>query len=53
VSALPTFVVIGAGLAAGKAVQELREGGFGGHLVLYGAEDHLPVSLTPIAEGLD
>ena len=35
-----TFVVVGAGLAAGKAVQELREDGFEGHIVLYGAETH-------------
>ena len=46
-----TFVVVGAGLAAGKAVRELREGGFDGHLVLYGAERHLPYERPPLSKG--
>jgi 3-phenylpropionate/trans-cinnamate dioxygenase ferredoxin reductase component len=51
VSASQTFVVVGAGLAAGKAVQELRESGFDGHLVLYGAEAHLPYERPPLSKG--
>ena len=50
-SALPTFVVVGAGLAAGKAVQELRESGFDGHLVLYGDEAHPPYERPPLSKG--
>jgi 3-phenylpropionate/trans-cinnamate dioxygenase ferredoxin reductase component len=44
VTATQAFVIVGAGLAAGKAVQELRESGFDGHLVLYGQEAHPPPS---------
>ncbi|GAA2125012.1 NAD(P)/FAD-dependent oxidoreductase [Nocardioides bigeumensis] len=46
-----TVVVVGAGLAAGKAVQELRECGFDGRLVLYGAEPHLPYERPPLSKG--
>ncbi len=35
-----TFVVVGAGLAAGKAVQKLRDSGFDGRIVLFGDEKH-------------
>jgi 3-phenylpropionate/trans-cinnamate dioxygenase ferredoxin reductase subunit len=45
-----TFVIVGAGLAAGKAAQELRESGFDGHLVLYGAEAHLPYERPPLSK---
>ncbi|MBF4766276.1 FAD-dependent oxidoreductase [Nocardioides agariphilus] len=50
-TATQTFVIVGAGLAAGKAVQELRESGFDGHLVLYGAESHLPYERPPLSKG--
>ncbi len=43
-----TFVIIGAGPAVGKAVQELRDSGVDGHLVLYGAEAHLPYERPPL-----
>jgi 3-phenylpropionate/trans-cinnamate dioxygenase ferredoxin reductase component len=46
-----TFVVVGAGLAAGRAVRELRENGFDGHIVLYGAEAHLPYERPPLSKG--
>jgi 3-phenylpropionate/trans-cinnamate dioxygenase ferredoxin reductase component len=46
-----TFVVVGAGLAAGKAVQELRESGFDGRLVLYGEEAHPPYERPPLSKG--
>jgi NADPH-dependent 2,4-dienoyl-CoA reductase/sulfur reductase-like enzyme len=51
VTAAPTYVVVGAGLAAGRAVQELREGGFGGRIVLYGAESHPPYERPPLSKG--
>ena len=50
-TATQTFVIVGAGLAAGKAVQELRESGFDGHLVLCGAEAHLPYERPPLSKG--
>ena len=37
-----TFVIVGSGLAAGKAVEQLRADGFEGAVVLYGDEHHLP-----------
>ncbi len=46
-----TFVVVGGGLAAGRAVQELRESGFDGRLVLYGAEPHPPYERPPLSKG--
>ena len=49
-SAKETFVIVGGGLAAGKAVQELRESGFDGHLVLYGVEPHLPYERPPLSK---
>jgi 3-phenylpropionate/trans-cinnamate dioxygenase ferredoxin reductase component len=49
-TATQTFVIVGAGLAAGKAVQELRASGFDGHLVLYGAEPHPPYERPPLSK---
>jgi 3-phenylpropionate/trans-cinnamate dioxygenase ferredoxin reductase component len=46
-----TFVIVGAGLAAGRAVQELRESGFEGHIVLYGSEAHPPYERPPLSKG--
>ena len=37
-----TYVVIGAGQAAGRAVEAMRGEGFEGRIVLVGTEDHLP-----------
>ena len=50
-TAKQTFVVVGAGLAAGKAVRELRDSGFDGHVVLYGAEAHPPYERPPLSKG--
>ena len=36
-----TFVVVGAGLAAAKAVEGLRDAGFEGTVVMFGDEHHL------------
>ncbi len=46
-----TFVVVGAGLAAAKAVEELRASGFEGAVVVYGAEHHLPYERPPLSKG--
>ncbi|HEX6515003.1 MAG TPA: FAD-dependent oxidoreductase, partial [Nocardioidaceae bacterium] len=46
-----TFVIVGGGLTAAKAVEGLREGGFEGHLVLFGAEHHLPYERPPLSKG--
>jgi 3-phenylpropionate/trans-cinnamate dioxygenase ferredoxin reductase subunit len=46
-----TFVVVGGGLAAGKAVEELREAGFEGSVVVFGQEHHLPYERPPLSKG--
>jgi 3-phenylpropionate/trans-cinnamate dioxygenase ferredoxin reductase subunit len=46
-----TFVVVGAGLAAAKAVEELRSAGFEGSVVVYGDEHHLPYERPPLSKG--
>jgi len=46
-----TFVVVGAGLAAGKAVQKLRDSGFDGRIVVFGHEKHLPYERPPMSKG--
>jgi 3-phenylpropionate/trans-cinnamate dioxygenase ferredoxin reductase subunit len=45
-----TFVVVGGGLAGAKSVEELRERGFEGRLVLLGAEAHLPYERPPLSK---
>lgn len=47
-----TFVVVGANLAGGNAVQTLRAEGFTGRLVLVGAEDQLPYERPPLSKEL-
>ena len=37
-----TFVIVGAGMAGGKAAETLREEGFDGRIVLLGAEPEPP-----------
>jgi NADPH-dependent 2,4-dienoyl-CoA reductase/sulfur reductase-like enzyme len=46
------IVVIGAGLAAANAIEELREQGYTGDIVLVGAERHLPYERPPLSKGL-
>ncbi len=46
-----TIVVVGAGLAGGTAVTELREIGYDGSVVLFGAEDHPPYERPPLSKG--
>ncbi len=45
------IVVVGGGLAGGKAVEELREAGYGGPLTLLAAEAHLPYERPPLSKG--
>lgn len=44
------FVVVGAGQAAGTAIQKLRDEGFDGRIVLVGAENHLPYERPPLSK---
>jgi NADPH-dependent 2,4-dienoyl-CoA reductase/sulfur reductase-like enzyme len=44
------IVVVGAGLAGARSVQELRAQGFAGELVLLGAESHLPYDRPPLSK---
>lgn len=48
----PTFVVIGAGQAAGRAVEAMRGEGFDGTIVVVGAEDHPPYERPPLSKQL-
>ena len=46
------IVVVGAGLAGAKAVEELRTQGYEGDITLIGAEPHPPYSRPPLSKGL-
>ena len=46
-----TIIVVGAGLAGGTAVTELREQGYDGRLVLIGSEPHPPYERPPLSKG--
>jgi 3-phenylpropionate/trans-cinnamate dioxygenase ferredoxin reductase subunit len=45
-----TFVIVGGGLAGGKAAEALREQGFTGRIVLLGAEAHRPYERPPLSK---
>ncbi len=47
-----TIAIVGAGLAATTLAAELREGGYDGPLVIYGAEPHLPYDRPPLSKGV-
>ena len=47
---LQRIVVVGAGLAGARGVQELRAQGFAGEVVLLGAEPHLPYDRPPLSK---
>jgi 3-phenylpropionate/trans-cinnamate dioxygenase ferredoxin reductase subunit len=47
-----TYVVIGAGQAAGRAVEAMRGEGFEGRIVVVGTEDHLPYERPPLSKQL-
>src|SRR5690606_40399858 len=46
-----TFVIVGAGLAGGRAAQTLREEGFAGRVVLVGEETEPPYERPPLSKG--
>jgi 3-phenylpropionate/trans-cinnamate dioxygenase ferredoxin reductase component len=48
---VPTFVIIGASLAGGKAAETLREEGFTGRVVLVGEETEPPYERPPLSKG--
>jgi len=45
-----TFVIVGAGMAGGKAVETLREEGFDGRIVLLGGEGERPYERPPLSK---
>lgn len=47
---MDTIVVVGAGLAAAKAVETLRDEGFEGRITLVGSEKHLPYERPPLSK---
>jgi 3-phenylpropionate/trans-cinnamate dioxygenase ferredoxin reductase subunit len=49
-AALSKIVVVGASLAGLRAVETLRRSGFGGELVMIGAEKHLPYDRPPLSK---
>jgi 3-phenylpropionate/trans-cinnamate dioxygenase ferredoxin reductase subunit len=49
-SSSDTFVIVGAGMAGGKAAETLREEGFDGRVVLVGAEQHRPYERPPLSK---
>ena len=46
-----SIVVVGGGLAAANAVEELREQGYDGDVTVFGAEAHLPYERPPLSKG--
>jgi 3-phenylpropionate/trans-cinnamate dioxygenase ferredoxin reductase subunit len=46
----PTVVIAGAGLAGATVATELRESGFGGRILLLGAEQHHPYIRPPLSK---
>ena len=49
-AAADTFVIVGAGLAGGRAVETLRKEGFDGRIVLIGSELHRPYNRPPLSK---
>ena len=45
------FVIVGGGLAAGKAVDRLRKEGFDGDITVVAAEQHPPYQRPPLSKG--
>lgn len=48
----PTYVVIGAGQAGGRAVEAMRAAGFAGRIVLVGEESYPPYERPPLSKKL-
>jgi 3-phenylpropionate/trans-cinnamate dioxygenase ferredoxin reductase subunit len=49
---MPSFVIVGAGLAGAKAAETLRDEGFDGSVVLIGEEPERPYERPPLSKGL-
>ncbi len=49
---VPTFVILGAGQAGGRAAETLRREGFDGRIVVVGAEPERPYERPPLSKGL-
>jgi 3-phenylpropionate/trans-cinnamate dioxygenase ferredoxin reductase component len=47
----PTYVIVGASLAGAKAAETLRAEGFGGQVILFGAEAEYPYERPPLSKG--
>jgi NADPH-dependent 2,4-dienoyl-CoA reductase/sulfur reductase-like enzyme len=47
-----SIAIVGAGLAGTTLAAELRDGGYDGPLVMYGAERHLPYDRPPLSKGV-
>lgn len=45
-----TFVIIGGGMAGGKAAEALRDNGFDGEIILFCDENHLPYERPPLSK---
>jgi NADPH-dependent 2,4-dienoyl-CoA reductase/sulfur reductase-like enzyme len=48
---MPAYVIVGAGLAGAKAAETLRDEGFDGEIVLFGAEPERPYERPPLSKG--
>ena len=46
-----TFAIVGAGMAGAKAAETLRQEGFDGRIVLFGAEPEAPYERPPLSKG--
>lgn len=46
-----TFIIVGAGLAGARAAETLRNEGFGGRILLLGAETERPYERPPLSKG--
>jgi 3-phenylpropionate/trans-cinnamate dioxygenase ferredoxin reductase subunit len=45
-----TIAIAGGGLAAAKAAEALRDSDFGGNIVVFAAEEHLPYERPPLSK---
>src|ERR1700690_4609789 len=45
-----TFVIVGGGLAAAKAVEALRDSNFDGQIILFADEEYLPYERPPLSK---
>jgi 3-phenylpropionate/trans-cinnamate dioxygenase ferredoxin reductase subunit len=45
-----TIAIVGGGLAAAKAAEALRDSDFGGNIVVFAAEEHLPYERPPLSK---